>query len=758
VSSGISFSGLGSGIDTESLIARLVEIEKRPATAIQKQQTRLKQQQAAYSTVSARLIGMQTTAYNLNRLRSFDLVTATTSNTDAVTVTADTGAQIGSHTITITQLAKAQKISTGMQSSQTTALGVSGQILVNGKAITVSASDSLQTIAGNINSAGVGVSASIISPTTGEFYLTLGSNNTGAQGKITISDTGSGNVLQSLGMFNATAPTVRSAIGASGAGSSLFSDSGTSVGTLLGLTSPASGTVVINGQNVSIDLATDSLSVIAGKINTADPTAGASVVTVTDPITGNSRQQLQMTNFSSSTDSNHILENLGILQKGYGAGRELTQGQNATFTLDGLTASRPTNTITDAISGVTFTLKADGGATSNVTVNRDTSTIKSNVEAFVKAFNDTMDTVASYSTYDPDSGATGILFGDGNMQSLVDGLYEQITENVDGLAASMANISQAGVSLNQNGRLEINDAELMEALNENLDGVAKLFRAYGTPTNSAVQFVSSTDKTHPSSPGLPSGFEVVITQAAKQASLQAGMAGGTLAANETLTFGGALFGTSLTDLTGGYTLTLQAGSTLLDVAAKINGDTKLGAALTASVVGGKLEIVSKQYGSNVNFAVQSNTAASGTSTGIGTAIVSGTGVNVGGTINGETATGSGQFLTGSLTGGKADGLQLRITATAAGNYGYVTLSRGVADLVRGFVTQQTDAFTGGITLATNSLDKQLESYNDDLETLADRVKNYEDNLRLRFAAMEGAVIRIKSASAGLASLATLQSQ
>lgn len=756
-SSGISFSGLGSGIDTESLITRLVEIEKRPATSIQTQQSNIKKKQAAYSTVSARLIGMQSAAYNLNRLRAFDLVTATTSNADAVTVSADTGAQVGSHSIVINQLAQAQKISTGVQTSKTAGLGVSGQIVVNGKAITVAASDSLETIAGNINSAGVGVSASIISPTAGEFYLTIGSSNTGTQGKITISDVGSGNVLQSLGMFNASAATVRSAIGASGAGSSLFSDSGTSIGTLLGMTSPASGTVVINGQNVSIDLATDSLSAIAGKINAASPGAGATVATVTDPISGNSRQQLQIATLSSSTDSNHILENLGILQKGYAAGRELTQGQNATFTLDGLTASRATNTITDAISGVTFTLKGSNGSSASVTVNRDIETMKANVQAYVQAFNNTIDTVSAYSTYDSDSGATGVLFADSNMQSLIDGLYEQVTDNVKGLPTSMANISQAGITLTQNGRLEINDAALTTALNENLDGVAKLFRAYGAPTDAAVQFVSSTDKTQPSNTTQVSGYAVVVTQAAKQATLL-GATGGTLAANETLTFGGALFGTSLTDLTGGYTLTLQAGSTLTDIAAKINGDSKLGAALVASVVGGKLQLQSKQYGAGINFAVQSNTAASGTSTGIGTSIVTATGVDVAGTINGETATGSGQFLTGSQTNGKANGLQLRITATAAGTYGRVTLSRGVADLIRGYVTQQTDAFTGGITLASQALDKQVTSYDDDLKSLNERVKNYEDNLRMRFAAMEGSVIRIKGAQAGLASLAALSTK
>src|SRR5262249_15130997 len=88
---------------------------------------------------------------------------------------------------------------------------------------------------------------------------------------------------------------------ANGAASGLFSDSATSIGTLVGLTAPQSGTVQINGTSVSIDLATDSLSSIAGKINGAG-IAGvtANVVATTDPVSGASRQQLQITGASGT--------------------------------------------------------------------------------------------------------------------------------------------------------------------------------------------------------------------------------------------------------------------------------------------------------------------------------------------------------------------------------------------------------------------------------------------------------------------------
>src|SRR5579884_983017 len=187
--SGINFSGLSTGIDTEQIIQQMLQIDKRPEELMKNQQALLQQRQAAYNSVSAQLLGLQAAAGTLDSLRAFDLVTASSSDSTVATVTAQTGAQTGAHDITVTTLAKAQKLSSAAQSSQTSPLNFTGQIIINGKAINVQASDSLQTLAANINAVQAGVSASIISPSPNQYYLTLGSNNTGLQGQISISDT-----------------------------------------------------------------------------------------------------------------------------------------------------------------------------------------------------------------------------------------------------------------------------------------------------------------------------------------------------------------------------------------------------------------------------------------------------------------------------------------------------------------------------------------------------------------------------------------
>lgn len=763
--SSINFSGLGTGIDTESVIKQLIAVEQRPQTLLQDAQKKLQQRQAAYNTVSAQLLGLQASASVLDRLRAFDLVTATTSDSDVATVTADTGAQTGAYAISVTDLAKAQVVSFAAQSSQTTPLGFTGQILVNGKAINVSASDSLSTLASNINAAGVGVTASILSPTTSSFVLTLGSNNSGLQGRITLSDTAGNTFLgTTLGLFGA-GTALRNVVSASVAGSSLFTDSATSIATLQGQTAaPATtGNVTILGTAVTLDLS-KSLSGIAADINAALGGTPATVVTTTDPITKASRQQLQISGVTSSadfTDNNNVLANLGFIQRNYNVGRELTAAQDAAFTVNGLAASRPTNTFSDVISGVTINLLKDGGAATNLTVSSDTARIKTNISDFVKAFNSTIDSISSLSQFDPDTGATGPLFGDSSVQSIVDGLVSTATGQFPGLPSSLSLLSQVGITLDQSNYLTINESTLSSALTSNLQGVAKLFRSYGTASDPAVQFVSSTVETQAST---ATGYTVSVTTPASQATLNAGAALGsnTLAATEVLTFGGPLFGTALdATLTSGYAITLQAGRTLDDIVSQINGDATLGRALSAFNNAGTLQLISKTYGAAAQFGVLSSVAASTTSSGIGTTMTSAQGVDVVGSINGETAAGSGQFLTGSQRGsttagnGKALGLQIRLTAASAGSYGTLTYTAGAANLLKNYITTQTDAFSGVLTSAAKSLQENIDDISDQITTLGQRLKSQEALLRDRFAAMEVAVIKIRNANAGLAQLAAL---
>ena len=763
--SGINFSGLSSGIDSASIIQKLVQLARQPETVYQNSANALVQRQTAYQTVSAKLLAFQNSAQTLNRLRAFNAVTATSSDSTIATATAATGTQAGQYNITVNNLATAQQISSTVQSSQTAPLGFEGQIVINGTAVTVHATDSLQTLAANINGGQTGVTASIIQPSSGQFYLNLGSSNTGVQGKISLADSAGGAFLtNTLGFFDASgATTLRNPIGTTGAASNLFSDSGTSVGTLIGLTNPPAGNIIIGGQAISIDLAHDSLSTIASKINLAGvPGVAASVVPATDPITGTTRQQLQITGTQTLTDSNHVLADLGVVQQNLASGREVTKAQDASFTLNGLAATRPTNSITDAVSGLSLTLVKAGSAVINVA--SDTSTIKSNIAAFVQTFNDVLDTVDNNSQYDATSGKSGPLLGDVVAQNLTGGLVSAVTDPVAGVNPAYNSLAQIGINLNSSGRLEIDDTKLSAALSgNNLSDIAKLFRADGTASDNAVKFVSSSTDTQAS--GV-NGYDVVITQAATQANYTAGSAQTQpLAQDEVLTFGGPLFGTSSTPpFTGGKTITLAAGSTLQDVVSTINANTGVNKFVSASIVNGKLALTSKSYGSSAEFAVTSGVAdaGDGASTGIGSGVHKAVGVDVAGTINGEEAKGVGQFLTGSkgsdstaaktTVKGHALGLQLLITATSPGNYGKVVFTSGVADAGNTFGNAHTDGYSGFLTNAYNEAGDEVADAKQNIANIEVSVKNYEAYLKVQYAHLETAVAQLQASSSGLSSL------
>ncbi len=760
MSGSINFSGLSSGIDSASIIQQLIAVDKAPENSIKIQQQYLQQRQTAYTTISAKLLGLQAATYSLDALRAFNLVTATSSSATVATVSAQTGAQTGTHSISVTNLAQAQLIGTGAQTSQTNPLNRHGQIIINGKAINYQDSDSLQTLAANINAAQPGVTASIITPTTGQYYLTLGSTNSGIQGKINISDAGTGTLLGgTLGLFANTSSFAHPLAGGVN-GSGLFTDSATSVGTLEGQTSPAVGNVqlTIGGaiQNVSIDLS-HSLSQIARDIN-AVAAGTAQVVTVTDPISNTNKQQLQLSNVTAFTDSNNVLANLGIAQNNLATGNELTLAQDAAFTIDNISASRATNSFTDAISGVTINLLAAGSA--NLTISSDTATIKSNIQDFVKAYNDSLDSIDSYSQYDSSSGKTGPLFGDSTTQSIYDSLVSLTNGTVSGLPLNLSLLSQIGITLGQDDRLSVDDATLSSQLSANLNGVAKLFQSYGVPTNPTVQFVSGTKDTVPSS---SNGYAVQVFTPASQATYTtASVQTQPLSADETLTFAGPLFGTSTTATPlQGRSIQLLAGASASDIVSQINADPVIGAQISATLApGGQLRFTSKQYGSAADFAVVSSASIGPDTSGMGTTSHEFQGADVVGTINGESATGIGQFLTGSQIGGSYGangqtlGLQLRVTATTPGSYGNVVYTAGVANVVKNYITTQTDAYTGALTTAASGLQTNIDNFQSNIDEIEANLANEQQRLKDQFTAMEVAIAQIKSASAGLASLST----
>lgn len=742
--SSISFAGLSTGLDTDSIIKQLLAIEQRPLIRLQSQQLQLQNRLSLYQQFSGRLAALRSAGDALNTANTYNATRATSSADTRATLSVGTGAQPGVYSLEIAQLAQAHKISSAAQTDATSALGLSGTFLINEKVIQVAETDSLSQIASRINSAGAGVVASVISGGTGNTFLSITSEKTGAAYAIRMSNVGDSSVLDSLGLQGSTTavrePTTNGALSAT------FTDPNTALGPLLKVTNFPPGNISINSIAVSIDLTTDSLTTIAQKINDAAiPGVTASVETVTQD--GATRYQLKVVGESGTptfVDDQHILENLGILQAT--PNNQLLAAQDAEYTLDGVSLTSSSNTITSVIAGGTLRLLEAGGGPITLTVSRDLDAVKASVNNFVSAYNSLREFVASFSKFDSETYETGPLFGDYNITSNMDIITARMTAAVEGLSSdSLNSLALIGVSLGEDGKLSVNDSTLTSALNDSLDSVKSLLMAVGTPSSPYVQFLSATSKTRTSPTG---GYEVVITQAATKASTTAGTAQTEASTEaETLTFSGSLFGNTP------VSISISVGNTVDDTIAQINSHASLRGLVTASKdAEGKLVLTSAAYGSSKSFTVVSNLEASSNNSGIGTTELQAVGLDVAGTINGELATGNGQILTGDDLNEYTAGLALLVTATAPGTYGTVTFTRGIASSVSDAVAALTDPTTGALT----EQDKQLQAQIDDLDAAMERIQETVtrrgDELKRRFAQLESLIASLQAQQSRLTML------
>ncbi|HVL37976.1 MAG TPA: flagellar filament capping protein FliD, partial [Fimbriimonadaceae bacterium] len=199
---------------------------------------------------------------------------------------------------------------------------------------------------------------------------------------------------------------------------------------------------------------------------------------------------------------------------------------------------------------------------------------------------------------------------------------------------------------------------------------------------------------------------------------------------------------------------LEVGSTLASTIAKINSDPKLRDLVSASDQGGTLKITSRRYGTTGNFTVESNLAAASDNSGIGMGSpgTSEAGVDVAGTINGEPATGNGQFLTGSNGNATTEGLQIQYTGTATGLVGSMSFSKGVGSLVNDMVGAFTDGVNGLLTATDQGIQAQIDVISESITRLQERLARREQDLRARFSRMEDSIARIQSQASRLAAL------
>ena len=739
----ISFSGIVSGLNTSSIITQLLAVDKAPITGLQTQITNIQTQQSAIQALQSLVQTVGTDMAALSNSSAFSTVSGGSSDTSVATFTSTSAATAGTYALTVTQLATANKIVSSAQPDITSGLNQTGTVVVNGHAIDIASADSLTTIAQKINSANAGVTASLINGGQGSAYLTLTSTSTGAANGIQLSDL-SGSVANSLGLIGGTS-AIRQPI-TNGALSSSFTSASTPVGSLLNASSPPSGAFTINGISVSANFSTDSLQTIATNINTANTGATASVQSIT--ANGATTYQLKILGASTPTftDPNGLLGGLGVLQNNYGD--QLVVAKDANYSLDNVNLTSPSNTVTSAIPGSTLTLLSGTLAspgTSTLTLATDTTGIDQKISTFVSDYNAVVNFIAQQSTLNTSTFATGPLFGDFTTEQVQSQLSGMLFKGVPGLSGAHTNLASLGFSLDRNNNLQLNSTTINTALGTNPSAVADVFAATGSSSSTSLSYVSSTSSTV----ATGNAMAVNITQQATKTSYTAEQPQATAnPVNETLTFSGSLFGSVP------YPITLNAGNDLTATINQINADPTLSQYVVASNNGGSLQISGNQYGTPGIFTVVSNYEAASNNSGIGVGSLGTTvtGQDVAGTINGEAATGSGRFLTGTTGNATTAGLEVQYTGNSTGAVGSITFSNGIASQMNQLITGLDASTTGAFASDLSSMSQQITGIDQQINDINAQVAAEQTLLQTEFANMEAAIAQLQQQGTSITSM------
>ena len=238
----------------------------------------------------------------------------------------------------------------------------------------------------------------------------------------------------------------------------------------------------LEGIRDAINAATDNDSVDATIITVDNGTGGQESRLILSARETGTANAIQVA-VTGDADANNT-DNLGLSRLSYTTGAlNLTQQQpavDAVIEIYGQTVTRSSNSIEDAITGVTLDLKeAEVGATTTVTISLDTGKLKDSINGFVKSYNTLTANLRNLSKYDSATGSKGALLGDSTLRAVDSRLRRMIGEaaDVDGAFKTLASI---GVKVDDTGVLSVEADDLDAALASDFADVATLFVAEDT--------------------------------------------------------------------------------------------------------------------------------------------------------------------------------------------------------------------------------------------------------------------------------------
>ncbi|MCM3493474.1 flagellar filament capping protein FliD [Paenibacillus sp. FSL K6-1566] len=388
----IRFGGIASGLDTDAIISKLMQVERAPVNKLSQQKQLLMWKRDAYREVNTMLTSFRIVTDKLRFSAAYSKQLASSSNTSVVNTTATSSATSGSYTVRVESLATTALV-VGEKKDVNTAvdkisIAADVNISINGTPLTISAGSTYDTVMKQINSSGAGVNISYDSINK---RFMLSSKATGSGASISINDS-------------------------------------------------------------SVSAMTEIFNIKPNNANEITDSGSKAIVTVNGT-------QLEMDNNSFE------------------------------------------------FNGVKFELKGVSTSDVSVTVSRDTQNIASQIKEFVNQYNNLVDKINASTTAKPErsylpltdeekkemtekqielwegKAKTGLLYRDTILKDVLFTTHNSLIGKVKGLPDELNTLSDIGLNfkkysngnLSDLGKIEIDEQKLLDAINNNPDGVMNLF-------------------------------------------------------------------------------------------------------------------------------------------------------------------------------------------------------------------------------------------------------------------------------------------
>lgn len=523
---GLALSGLASGFDWKSIVDQLIEVSRAPQNRMRVEKSALSTKTSALNEVKGLLSSLKSSLSSLSSAETLQKKSASFRDTTTDwTASADVNAPSGTYQFsfvseaTPSKLLGASNIATQLDSGSpisTLPVGrtiTSGTFTVEGVQISINAADTLDDILGNITGATGGLVSGSYNATTDRIDLIKTSGGSLSLG----ASNDTSNFLQALRLSSGASP-----ISSSTPLSSPRLTGPIDSANLAGWTSSSvSDSIIINGESISYNSATDSIQTLLNRINSSS----AGVTATYDLASG----KFLLTNKATGNVGISVADGMGggglAAAMGLTTTATLTSGADAVFSVNGggnLTSR--SNTLDESVHGISgLSITANSVGTQTITVGSDTAAAKGAINSFIEKYNAVQNSIEKYTkiTVDGDKVSSAVLAGNREMATISRELRRILytsgmDENGDPLEGTVKRLSDLGIDFAgiENTISIKNSTTLDTRLASNADDVIKYLTAANNGLVSRLD--SMLDRLVSTSSTSPGTFQVQLDSINKQ--------------------------------------------------------------------------------------------------------------------------------------------------------------------------------------------------------------------------------------------------